>query len=533
MPINDTWGCFGCGHLRRRRNRWRHGCRRCARWIGNAVGQSLAGAGTSDSPNLAQQSFRSSEIVAENSAALQGTGPYSAYDYQNGSDIADSNAIDAAAAAQDAREQNRFADGARLNAGSVHAVGSGDSLSRILGTSDPQALGNVMRANGMRNSSLAVGQDVFVPADSSLYGNQTALGQGTLNSDNARLQAIADARAQASGGNFITQAQVDAVYPGMAPGVDSVRSTYVPMVGSGDSITPMSAVDGFLTFNPVGKVLAGTYQGAKDLVSAPWTLFKGAANLIDDAVGYTFVDGWTPMSALGQSIESRGPLATTGDVIHSSVLSLPGVAQIDALAKGDAGAFGRSLPGTFAALAGMESTGAFGNTGGTSVLTAGGDESLAVGQGFNSAGQMQRNGSRLVLNQGNTPTCAVYSCGMVLDTLGNPVDMTALLNQANVGANGMTMNRVATLLQNQGVSATFTTRVDMSDLAAATADGNPAIAAVTQGGGGHAIVVDGITTRMGTPVVAIRDPWGQQYFETVDSFSQRFLRQAIVIKGTP
>lgn len=52
---------------------------------------------------------------------------------------------------------------------------------------------------------------------------------------------------------------------------------------------------------------------------------------------------------------------------------------------------------------------------------------------------------------------------------------------------------------------------------------------VRQGGGGHAIVVDGVTVRQGVPVVAIRDPWGQQYFESVDVFSKRFLGQGIVI----
>jgi Peptidase C39 family len=151
---------------------------------------------------------------------------------------------------------------------------------------------------------------------------------------------------------------------------------------------------------------------------------------------------------------------------------------------------------------------------------------------FDDAGQLDRNGSRLVLNQGNAPTCAPTSCGMVLDTLGRPVDLADLIKSANVGPNGMTADRVATLLREQGVDASFRTRMTVQDLADATADGNPAIAAVTQGGGGHAIVVDGVTSRQGVSVVAIRDPWGQQYFEKVEVFNQRFLRQGIVINGT-
>jgi Peptidase C39 family len=156
---------------------------------------------------------------------------------------------------------------------------------------------------------------------------------------------------------------------------------------------------------------------------------------------------------------------------------------------------------------------------------------IATQSPFNQAGQLERNGSRVVFNQGNAPTCAPTSCGMVLDTVGRPVDLGELIKSANVGPNGMAADRVADLLKAQGVDATFKTRVTVEELAQATAGGNPAIAAVQQGGGGHAVVVDGVTTRQGVSVVAIRDPWGQQYFETVDAFEQRFLRQAITING--
>ena len=38
------------------------------------------------------------------------------------------------------------------------------------------------------------------------------------------------------------------------------------------------------------------------------------------------------------------------------------------------------------------------------------------------------------------------------------------------------------------------------------------------GKGGHAIVFAGITKRQGEVVVAIRDPNGMQYFESIDYF---------------
>jgi len=63
-----------------------------------------------------------------------------------------------------------------------------------------------------------------------------------------------------------------------------------------------------------------------------------------------------------------------------------------------------------------------------------------------------------------------------------------------------------------------------------TARGKPAIVAVKQGGTGHAVVVDEVTTRMGKQVMANRDPWGQQYFELLEVFKARFLGQGVVLK---
>ena len=149
---------------------------------------------------------------------------------------------------------------------------------------------------------------------------------------------------------------------------------------------------------------------------------------------------------------------------------------------------------------------------------------------FNELGQMPRNGSRLVLNQGNAPTCAPTSCGMVLNTLGKSVNVHSLINEANVGTNGIPISKVAALLKNHDVNATFKNRMTIGDLEVATRNGKPAIVAVKQGGTGHAVVIDGVTNRYGVAVVAIRDPWGKQYFETVESFQKRFLNQGVTIK---
>lgn len=139
-----------------------------------------------------------------------------------------------------------------------------------------------------------------------------------------------------------------------------------------------------------------------------------------------------------------------------------------------------------------------------------------------------RNGDRLVLNQGNLPTCGPTSCGMVLDTAGKSVDVSALINQSGVTAQGTTMPRLAATLNNNGLTATRVLGASMEDLAAATAKGDPAIVRMSLDRGGHAVVVDGITVRNGQEVVAIRDPaLGRQYFTPVNEFAQKFSGEVI------
>ncbi|MDZ7919266.1 hypothetical protein [Rhodoferax sp.] len=59
----------------------------------------------------------------------------------------------------------------------------------------------------------------------------------------------------------------------------------------------------------------------------------------------------------------------------------------------------------------------------------------------------------------------------------------------------------------------------VEDIAAATANGDPAIVRMTLDRGGHAVVVDGVTVRNGKQVVAIRDPaGGRQYFTPIEEF---------------
>jgi hypothetical protein len=156
--------------------------------------------------------------------------------------------------------------------------------------------------------------------------------------------------------------------------------------------------------------------------------------------------------------------------------------------------------------------------------------------GFNEKGQLPRAGSRAVYNQGRAPTCGPVACGMVMDTMGQPHDLSEMVKVA--GPDGTPMEVVLELMRRHRINAELHTGRTVDDLARATssqAGGNPAIAVIGNTTGTranevlHAVVVDGVTTRMGQRVVAIRDPWGSQYFELADTFAKDFIGQAITV----
>ncbi len=150
------------------------------------------------------------------------------------------------------------------------------------------------------------------------------------------------------------------------------------------------------------------------------------------------------------------------------------------------------------------------------------------------ADSMPRNGDRLVLNQGNAPTCGANSCGMVLDTLGRPVDVATLIQKIPPNAEGIYPTDVAALMKSQGVDATAFSGRNVNDLARYTQNGTPVVVRIADPGVSdfsHFVVVDGVTMRNGVQVVAIRDPQGAQYFSPVTTFNKSFTGEVIVPKS--
>jgi RHS repeat-associated protein len=155
---------------------------------------------------------------------------------------------------------------------------------------------------------------------------------------------------------------------------------------------------------------------------------------------------------------------------------------------------------------------------------------------------LPRSGNRLVLNQLDVPDYGYFACeptstAMVLDTLGLPYNIDTLIVQTKLPQykTGTYPKDVAFTLRRNGVAAArAVSGLSVEDLANATSKGQPAITWVDlkQLDGRprpHFVIVDGITTRQGQRVVAIRDPaGGKQYFTPVEEFAQRFTGNAIL-----
>lgn len=146
------------------------------------------------------------------------------------------------------------------------------------------------------------------------------------------------------------------------------------------------------------------------------------------------------------------------------------------------------------------------------------------------ADSLQRDGSRLILNQGPVPTCGANSCAMVLDSLGKPVDPANLIALIPPSPKGIYTTEVRDLFRSEGVNAAAYANRNVSDLARYTQDGTPVVVRIEDASSGfsHFVVVDGVTTRGGVQVVAVRDPHNLQYFSPIGTFARYFTGEVVV-----
>lgn len=139
-------------------------------------------------------------------------------------------------------------------------------------------------------------------------------------------------------------------------------------------VRQIGAVEGFLTFNPVGQALIGYAESAYSISRSPLTLLEGLGNLASDAYGFGKdailgpergvmgdVRPYEASNGIVRSVLDRGALATVGDMLHGGILGLPGISTINAVIHNDPAAVGASLPGAFLAGYGVGAKGATGS----------------------------------------------------------------------------------------------------------------------------------------------------------------------------
>ena len=153
-------------------------------------------------------------------------------------------------------------------AGSNYVARGGDSISRIVGSSDPQAIGNFVRANGLTSSNIEAGRNYFRPDEVTAYGDSVALGQAVLNNDNARLAALAQERFAFSDGRHARDIRESFAYQSRMSrelGDLQAQADYQARLANGPS---MSAWDG-VSRDPYAQ---GRSNRRWPLQARPWQL---------------------------------------------------------------------------------------------------------------------------------------------------------------------------------------------------------------------------------------------------------------------
>jgi filamentous hemagglutinin len=263
--------------------------------------------------------------------------------------------------------------------------------------------------------------------------------------------------------------------------------------------------------------LVGCSLGAVSIVAGVDNLKAGTT---------TAVTG-NPTATYGEQVLQSLGMSKEGAAISYGIVGLsPAAAEAVMLNK----ALNAESKANQAAKATYESAGA------NAVDASAGAGSRALGAEVDA---IARNGNRLVIDQRYVSeigdvACGPTACAMVLNDRGQWVNISHVAKDAGlIPGLGTDVMGLAEALQTSGIgSARAVFKATVDDLAAATAKGDAAIVHVRlSGDAGHFVVVDGITTRAGQPVVAVRDPMDGQFFVPLDQFKAKFSGQAVFTNG--
>jgi filamentous hemagglutinin len=137
-------------------------------------------------------------------------------------------------------------------------------------------------------------------------------------------------------------------------------------------------------------------------------------------------------------------------------------------------------------------------------------------------GAIPRNSGLPIFKQSG-PTCVANSCGMVLDQVAAGRSLTNLGKYRGVlTADGVGLDQAASILNANGIGAVYREGITVRGLREMVGLNKPAIVRIMTPDGGHAVIVDSFTKRMGKQVVSIRNPHGVEYYQPLNEFMKVF-----------
>jgi YD repeat-containing protein len=204
-------------------------------------------------------------------------------------------------------------------------VQSGDTISSIVGSSNPVDIEAFMRANQITTSTLIAGQPYFLPNSDDYAASTGALGQATLNADNARLAALNAAAAGATAPTVDFMTAQSSTLDAFLANVAALPLASVPTstAGGGGALqTSQSSADSYWAGVQDDAVADGSpvkYMAA--------TGMRALANFGYSAAGVASAVADDPVSALngaGKGLVNFGPDAFNG-ATNLTKLSLDGL----------------------------------------------------------------------------------------------------------------------------------------------------------------------------------------------------------------
>jgi hypothetical protein len=198
---------------------------------------------------------------------------------------------------------------------------------------DDAYYGNIINTLQARDAQRQAGSAIYRAGEAQATSNLYANGAGDVRETTPMAGGGGDSWYPHDGGGTLVGQRMTAAE---AAAFDA-ENGLAPSSSTG-SIKEIGPVEGFFTFDPVGRGIKGLGGAAADAALAPYHAVIGAGNLLRDAWGYAanaVIPGqqrdYQPKSGLIQSLQQNGLAGTVGFGITGAVRNAPGIGLIGAL----------------------------------------------------------------------------------------------------------------------------------------------------------------------------------------------------------